>query len=204
MEPVAPQVKYENGQLTIVAANSTLSDILQAVRKETGAEIDMPDGNERVVTSLGPGAAKEVMAGLLSGSQYNYILLGSAADSRVLTKVVLLARNTASETAPEVVAEAAPIPAHRPQKVEVPSHDDEYRNQAERSSPSPQTYGQAAVIMQPPETEPEPPGSSSQQQPFREPFPVPDPVPEPGTLLLVGSGLLGLAIKAKFKLRNRR
>ncbi|HEY3616146.1 MAG TPA: hypothetical protein VGK96_04990, partial [Candidatus Sulfotelmatobacter sp.] len=41
MAPVAPQVSYQNSQLTIVAPNSTLSDILRAVRKQTGAEIEV-------------------------------------------------------------------------------------------------------------------------------------------------------------------
>jgi len=42
MAPVPPQVNYQNAQLTIVATNSTLGDILRAVRKQTGAEIEIP------------------------------------------------------------------------------------------------------------------------------------------------------------------
>ena len=34
MAPVSPQVTYQSGQLTIVAPNSTLGDILRAVRKQ--------------------------------------------------------------------------------------------------------------------------------------------------------------------------
>ncbi len=75
---VAPQVSYQNGLLTIVAPNSTLGDILRAVRKQTAADIDVPaSASERVVTRLGPGPAREVMAELLNGSRFNYILLGS-------------------------------------------------------------------------------------------------------------------------------
>ena len=44
MAPVPPQVSYQNEQLTIVAPNSTLGDILRAVRKQTGAEIEIPVG----------------------------------------------------------------------------------------------------------------------------------------------------------------
>jgi len=90
--PVPPQVTYQNGQLTIVAANSTLGDILRAVKKQTGAEIEIPSANDRVVTHLGPGTAREVMADLLNGSRFNYVLLGSAEDSRLLTRVVLVAK----------------------------------------------------------------------------------------------------------------
>ena len=83
--PVAPQVSYQNGQLTIVAPNSTLADILRAVRKQTGAEIDIPEARERVVTRLGPGPARAVLAELLNGSRFNYVLLGPRmkAGSRV-------------------------------------------------------------------------------------------------------------------------
>jgi len=91
--PVAPQVNYQNGQLTIVAPNSTLGDILRAVRKQTGAEIEVPDAKERVVTHLGPGPAREVVAELLNGSRFNYVLLGSPADASLLTRVVLVAKS---------------------------------------------------------------------------------------------------------------
>lgn len=92
MAPVAPHVTYENRQLTIVATNSTLGDILRAVRKQTGAEIDVPDAKERVVTHLGPGPAQEVISELLNGSRYNYVLIGSPQDPTTLTRVVLVAR----------------------------------------------------------------------------------------------------------------
>jgi hypothetical protein len=89
---IPPQVSFQNNQLTIVAPNSTLADILRAVRKQTGAEIEVPSAPERVVTHLGPGPAREVMAELLNGSRFNYVLLGSAADDAVLTRVVLVSK----------------------------------------------------------------------------------------------------------------
>lgn len=90
---VPPQVTFQNNQLTIVAPNSTLADILRAVRKQTGAEIEIPPAPERVVTSLGPGPARSVVAELLNGSRFNYILLGSPSDDSVLTRVVLVAKS---------------------------------------------------------------------------------------------------------------
>jgi hypothetical protein len=91
--PVPPQVNYQNAQLTIVAPNSTLGDILRAVRKQTGAEIEIPVAPERVVTHLGPGPAREVLSELLNGSRFNYVLLGSAANDAALTRVVLVAKS---------------------------------------------------------------------------------------------------------------
>jgi hypothetical protein len=111
---VQPQVTYENGLLTIVAPNSTLSDILKGVRKNTAAEIEIPaTATERVVTRIGPAPAREVMADLLNGSRFNYILLGSPADANALVRVVLVAKtgpdNPPGQPAPtEANAAAAP------------------------------------------------------------------------------------------------
>jgi len=99
MAPVAPQITYENGQLTIVAANSSLEDILSAVRKQTGAQIEVPDARELVVTHLGPGPAKEIIAELLNGSRFNYVLLASPQDPSVLTRVLLVARSSEAANA---------------------------------------------------------------------------------------------------------
>jgi hypothetical protein len=99
MAPVPPQVSYQNEQLTIVAPNSTLGDILRAVKKQTGADIEVPSAPERVVTHLGPGPARDIMAELLNGSRFNYVLLGSPSNDALLTRVVLVAK-----TGPENVA----------------------------------------------------------------------------------------------------
>src|SRR5271155_4478928 len=68
--PASPaKVSFEGGLLTIAAQNSTLNEILRDVRRLTGASIDIPPGsggNERVVTHLGPGAPRDVLAGLLN------------------------------------------------------------------------------------------------------------------------------------------
>ncbi|HZW81606.1 MAG TPA: hypothetical protein VFF50_14120 [Candidatus Deferrimicrobiaceae bacterium] len=90
---VAPEVSYENGLLTINAPNSTLGDILRSVRKHTSADIEIPAAaNERVAMRLGPAPAREVMAQLLNGSRFNYILLGSPEDANALVRVVLVAK----------------------------------------------------------------------------------------------------------------
>src|SRR6202044_3235317 len=110
---IAPQVSYENGLLTIVAQNSTLSDILRGVRKHTSADIEIPaTANERVVMRLGPAPAREVMAELLNGSRFNYILLGSSEDSNALVRVVLVAKTPDTPTGqPGQAANGAPPPA---------------------------------------------------------------------------------------------
>ncbi|MGA8436687.1 MAG: hypothetical protein WB762_08710 [Candidatus Sulfotelmatobacter sp.] len=108
---VAPDVSYQDGLLTIVAPNSTLGDILRGVRKHTSADIEIPaTATERVVTRLGPAPAREVMAELLNGSRFNYILLGSPADANALVRVVLVAK-TPDTPAPGDAAAANGAPA---------------------------------------------------------------------------------------------
>jgi len=94
--PATPaKVSYQGGLLTISAQNSTLGEILRDVRKLTGASIEIPQGsgaNERVVTHLGPGAPRDVLAGLLNGSSFNYVMLGSSSDPTAVSSVILMAK----------------------------------------------------------------------------------------------------------------
>jgi len=105
---VPPEVSFANGMLTINAQNSTLGDILRSVRKQTSAEIEIPaTANERVVTRLGPGPAREVMAELLNGSRFNYVLLGSPYNTSTLVRVVLVAKTPDTPAQPGNPATAA-------------------------------------------------------------------------------------------------
>jgi hypothetical protein len=113
------KVSYEDGLLSISAQNSTLGDILREVHRLTGASIDIPQGsaaNERVVTSLGPGAPRDVLAGLLNGCSFNYVMLGSNSDPRAVSSIILTAKPLGpGETAPAVTANVyennpAPVP----------------------------------------------------------------------------------------------
>jgi hypothetical protein len=109
----APLVAYQSGQLTIVAQNSTLGDILRSVHAQTGATVDMPSNStERVVGHFGPGPAREVLASLLNGSHFDYVLLGTAANPNALDKVVLIARPIGPAEEPAVEASAAPQPVN--------------------------------------------------------------------------------------------
>jgi hypothetical protein len=100
--------------LTIVAPNSTLGDILRGVRKQTAADIDIPAAaTERVATRLGPGPAREVIAELLNGSHFNYILLGSPENANLLVRVVLVAK-TGADTPPPTATQAENNPTPTP------------------------------------------------------------------------------------------
>jgi hypothetical protein len=156
----APLVAYQSEQLTIVAQNSTLGDILRAVHIKTGAAIDMPSNStERVVGHFGPGPAREVLASLLNGSHFDYVLLGSVANPTALDRVVLLARPIGPEPAPAVEANAGtsrvPAPFARPQPAQQAAEDmaddssddsaDDAADQADdQPQPAPQPNGQTA------------------------------------------------------------
>jgi hypothetical protein len=93
-----PQVSFDGKQLTIVANNSTLSDILAAVRASTGAEIDAPAsafGEHLAEVRLGPGPAREVLASLLSWTDFGYIIQGSDKNPLGIQSVVLVVRTKA-------------------------------------------------------------------------------------------------------------
>jgi hypothetical protein len=111
MPAVAPEIDFKNGLLTIVAPNSTLGDILRAVRKQTSADIDVPaNANERVATHLGPAPPREVVAQLLNGSHFNYVLLGSPENVNALVRVVLVAKTGPDNPEPGTQANATPPP----------------------------------------------------------------------------------------------
>lgn len=106
-----PTVSYQNGQLSIIAPNSTLSDILQAVKTKTGAAIDIPAGaNERVISRFGPGPAREVLAALLNGSHFNYVMIGSDANPTSVAQVILTPRVGSESPAPTQANGAMPNP----------------------------------------------------------------------------------------------
>jgi hypothetical protein len=135
--PAAPAtVSYEDGLLSISAQNSTLSDILRDVRRLTGASIDMPAGqgvNERVIAHLGPGAPRDVLAVLLNGTSFNYVMLGSNSDPGAVTSLALSPKPGTGEQ-PQMAAvyqnstpQAPPVylgnPQFRPGTMTIPRPD---------------------------------------------------------------------------------
>ena len=135
--PTPAKVSYQGGLLTISAQNSTLGEILRDVRKLTGASIDVPPGSavtsERVIAHLGPGAPRDILAGLFNGTQFNYVMLGSSSDPTAVSSVVLtLKTSAAGET--QTAANAyqnnpGPMPPNR--------------------FPQPQPFNQQLIVPQP-------------------------------------------------------
>ena len=86
-------VTYEGGQLTIQALNVPLTRLLDAVSRQIGTIIDVPAGAyEAVVGEFGPGRPAAVLAALLNGSHFNYVMTASQADPDRLERVILTVR----------------------------------------------------------------------------------------------------------------
>lgn len=131
--PTPPQVSYGNGQLTIVAQNATLSQVLRSVGSLTGTSVEMPSSasGERVVGQLGPGQPRDVLNALLNGTKFNYIILGVTGNPGAVQKVILTTPKPA--TAVNTAQNAPAVqPPEEPQEVEENYGEPE-------SQPGPQT-----------------------------------------------------------------
>ena len=90
-----PKISYVGGQLKIDAFGSTLADVLTQVATLTGVKIDIPAGasSERMpVVELGPGPARQILAALLSDSNFDYLIQASDADPERIQSVLLMPR----------------------------------------------------------------------------------------------------------------
>jgi antitoxin (DNA-binding transcriptional repressor) of toxin-antitoxin stability system len=87
-------VTYRDGLLGIRANKATLSEVLYAVQQRTGADVSIAAGaeQEKVVADIAPGPAPEVLARLLNGSRFNFLILSAVDDPQRLDRVILSAR----------------------------------------------------------------------------------------------------------------
>ena len=92
------EVTFHNGLLSIRANKANLSEILFAVHQRTGAEVAVAAGaeTEQVVAEYGPGPAPEVLAQLLNGSRFNFLILSSPNNPQKLDRVILSLRGNAA------------------------------------------------------------------------------------------------------------
>ena len=166
MPPTPPQVTYSNGLLSIVATNSTLSDILRAVSIRIGAKVDAPPylTSERAAARIGPGTPRQVLSDLLSGSRFDYILVGADGDPNAVRNIIL----TANQASPS----AGVAPSQRPMQAgsvtppqeeveEEAVEEQQSQNGPETAQPPPQPPPGERPLMRP-----QPPDQIGGQQPF--------------------------------------
>ncbi len=101
---------YSNGQLTVVAHGAPLSEVLHAISTETGTSVEFPEGTatDRTFVNLGPAPERNVLASLLNGSGFNYIMVGDGIN-KPLDRLVLTQPSTLP-TSPN----SAPVQASTP------------------------------------------------------------------------------------------
>jgi hypothetical protein len=93
------KISYSGGQLKIDVVDSTLGGVLAQVAALTGVKIDVPAAanSERLpVVDLGPEPARQVIASLLSASEFDYLIAASDTDPEKVQSVVLMARQKGS------------------------------------------------------------------------------------------------------------
>lgn len=144
------EVTYRNGLLSIVANKATLSEVLYAVQQRTGADISIPAGaeQERVVAEFEPGPAPEVLARLLNGSNFNFLILSAPNNPRHLDRVLLSPRNDGT---------AMPLMPMQPEVAQSPQDD---------------TDGQPAIPPPPQDVATGPPAAVAPPDPQQPPQPV--------------------------------
>lgn len=90
MPPVPPKVTYQNGLLTVEAANCTLGDILNVIRTKAGIQFEGLQGaQDRVAAKLGPAPADTVLTALLRGSHFDYMIIGRVDRPDIVQRVIL-------------------------------------------------------------------------------------------------------------------
>jgi hypothetical protein len=136
--PSPPAVTFNSQGLQIVAQNSSLNSILNQVSTETGAKVEGLFGDERVFGDYGPGQPREVLAQLLSGVNYNVLIVGDEALGEPL-HVLLSPRPT------------GPAPPSRPQP---PEQDEDFQPEPEEQPYQPPIIRQNMNPQLPPNNRP--------------------------------------------------
>ena len=155
MPPQPPRVTFRNGLLSIHADNSTMADVMSAVRRATGASLDLPASaaGERVVSDLGPAAPNDVLVKLLDGSRFDYVILQSPQNPS-LVQFILLHEKGAPTT---LAAGATPQPIFNQPQPEPPAEVPEDQVEA----PAQEIPDQAV----PAQDQQQQPAAEGQQQP---------------------------------------
>ena len=106
-----PKISYENGELTISADNSSLSDIMSGIERTTGVRLEgtRPDA-ERVFGQFGPGSPRDVLNSLFSGSRYDFILTGALDDPGGVQTIILSPHGSSAPGGPVAANQPNPRP----------------------------------------------------------------------------------------------
>jgi hypothetical protein len=76
--PSQATVTWDSHGLRVVAANSSLSQILKEISTQTGATLEGLGKDQRIFGVYGPGQARDVITQLLDGAGYNVLMIGDS------------------------------------------------------------------------------------------------------------------------------
>lgn len=145
--PKPPRILFEDGQLTIIAENSLLSDILSVLRERTGADIELPvsaTGN-RMWVRLGPGPAHRVLAQLFGNTDFDYVIQASDTDADLIQSILLTQRRKTPPTNGLRTAGGQPLPQTN-RRVSPPVKPDEAEVAEEVKPAAAETSQEAAPV----------------------------------------------------------
>jgi len=157
------EITYIGGQLRIDALDSTLKDVLTKLAALTGMTIDIPAGasSEHLpVVKFGPGPAREVLASLLTGSNFDYLIQAPVTDPEGIQDVVLMPREKKGSggNAPDPAARHTSSPSVT--ALVSPSRPEEIPEPNSPVSLQPDNSTTAANSSTPVPTEPDPSAAS--------------------------------------------
>jgi hypothetical protein len=103
-------VTFVGGQLTVTAENSDLAQILERISNLSGMQVSGLASRAHVFGVYGPGTPQSVLTKLLTGSGYNFMMVGRTAMGAP-RRLLLMTRSDAPESAaPAMLATPAQQP----------------------------------------------------------------------------------------------
>ena len=103
--PGPPNISFTDGQLTVTANNSTVQDVINGIHSATGTKFVVQGGptQERLFGRFGPGSVSLVLAQILKGSNFGYILISDPEKPALVQTAMLMPAAAASAPAQQVV-----------------------------------------------------------------------------------------------------
>ena len=152
------QVTFANGQLTIIAENSSLSEVMKALRGALGADIDLPASvvDQHIWVHLGPGPASRILRDLLDDTEFNFMIQASENDPDGIRSVLLTQRS--KSTSPQT-----PGLPERAADRRIPRTGSDAASATDSENPSPEPVASAEPPQAPAPTSPRNTSSASLQ-----------------------------------------
>lgn len=109
-QSTTPIAELRGGKLIIRASGQDFDSVLEAIRSVSGFTVEMPPGGESepVFLKMGPVSITDALVALVSGTKYNYFIVGSAKDPQIVKHLILTERTAAPE--PLVASSQSPPP----------------------------------------------------------------------------------------------